>query len=69
VLYLGTLFAPIVDRDEPGRGFTHKVGDVVRISAPLLGGLVNRVQISERCEPWTFGISALMANLAERNLL
>jgi fumarylacetoacetate (FAA) hydrolase family protein len=69
VLYLGTLFAPIVDRDEPGRGFTHKVGDVVRISAPLLGGLVNRVQISERCEPWTFGISALMANLAERSLL
>jgi fumarylacetoacetate (FAA) hydrolase family protein len=69
VLYLGTLFAPIVDRDEPGRGFTHKVGDVVRISAPLLGGLVNRVQISERCEPWTFGISALMRNLARRSLL
>ncbi|MCU1571653.1 MAG: fumarylacetoacetate hydrolase family protein [Naasia sp.] len=69
VLYLGTLFAPIIDRDEPGRGFTHKVGDVVRISAPLLGGLVNRVQISERCEPWTFGISALMGNLSRRGLL
>src|SRR3982751_2003001 len=69
VLYLGTLFAPIIDRDEPGRGFTHRVGDVVRISAPALGGLVNRVQISERCEPWTFGIAALMRNLAGRGLL
>ncbi|HET7131167.1 MAG TPA: fumarylacetoacetate hydrolase, partial [Gammaproteobacteria bacterium] len=28
-LFLGTLFAPIQDRDEPGRGFTHKVGDAV----------------------------------------
>ena len=27
VLFLGTLFAPIQDRDEPGRGFTHKIGD------------------------------------------
>ena len=27
VLFLGTLFAPVQDRDEPGRGFTHKVGD------------------------------------------
>ena len=27
VLFLGTLFAPTQDRDEPGRGFTHKVGD------------------------------------------
>lgn len=69
VLYLGTLFAPIVDRGEPGRRFTHRVGDVVRISAPALGGLVNRVQISERCEPWTFGIAALMRNLAGRGLL
>jgi fumarylacetoacetate (FAA) hydrolase family protein len=68
-LYLGTLFAPIIDRDEPGRGFTHQVGDIVRISAPALGGLVNRVQLSERCEPWTFGIAALMRNLAGRGLL
>jgi fumarylacetoacetate (FAA) hydrolase family protein len=69
VLYLGTLFAPVADRDEPGRGFTHKVGDVVRISAPLLGGLVNRVQTTDRAERWTFGIGALMTNLAERSLL
>jgi len=68
-LYLGTLFAPVVDRGEAGQGFTHAVGDIVRISAPALGSLVNRVQQSERCAPWTFGISALMANLAKRNLL
>ena len=30
-LFLGTLFAPVQDRDEPGRGFTHKEGDLVRI--------------------------------------
>jgi fumarylacetoacetate (FAA) hydrolase family protein len=69
VLYLGTLFAPITDRDEPGGGFTHKAGDVVRISAPLLGALVNRVQATELTEPWSFGVGALMANLARRNLL
>ena len=69
VLYLGTLFAPIVDRSEPGKGFTHVVGDVVRISAPRLGTLVNRVQTSERCAPWQFGVAALMKNLAARSLM
>jgi fumarylacetoacetate (FAA) hydrolase family protein len=34
VLFLGTLFAPVQDRDDPGRGFTHKVGDVVTIATP-----------------------------------
>jgi len=69
VLYLGTLFAPIVDRSEPGKGFTHVVGDVVSISAPRLGTLVNRVQTSERCAPWQFGVAALMKNLAARSLM
>jgi fumarylacetoacetate (FAA) hydrolase family protein len=69
VLYLGTLFAPIVDRSEPGKGFTHVVGDVVKISAPRLGTLVNRVQTSERCAPWQFGVTALMKNLAARSLM
>jgi fumarylacetoacetate (FAA) hydrolase family protein len=69
VLYLGTLFAPIEDRDAPGKGFTHHIGDVVRIAAPLLGTLVNRVQTSERCEPWRFGVADLMRNLAARGLL
>lgn len=69
VLYLGTLFAPVVDRGEKGQGFTHKVGDIVRISEPHLGALVNRVQYSEQAEPWTFGIDSLYRNLAERGLL
>ena len=69
VLYLGTLFAPIEDRDVPGRGFTHRVGDVVRIASPRLGSIVNRVAISDQVAPWTFGVHALMINLARRGLL
>ncbi|GJE37085.1 fumarylacetoacetate hydrolase family protein [Methylobacterium persicinum] len=69
VLFLGTLFAPIQDRDEPGRGFTHKVGDLVTIESPRLGRLVNRVTTSKAAAPWTEGIGALMRNLAERGLL
>jgi fumarylacetoacetate (FAA) hydrolase family protein len=68
-LFLGTLFAPVQDRDDPGRGFTHKVGDVVAISTPRLGRLVNRVVTSKDAAPWTFGVGALMANLAGRGLL
>jgi fumarylacetoacetate (FAA) hydrolase family protein len=69
ILFLGTLFAPIQDRDEPGRGFTHKVGDIVTIASPKLGRLVNRVVTSRDAPPWTVGISSLMANLARRGLL
>jgi len=69
VLYLGTMFAPTDDRDEPGRGFTHHVGDVVTIASSKLGSLVGRVTHSEDAAPWTFGIRALMANLAGRGLL
>lgn len=69
VLMLGTMFAPVADREAPGLGFTHRDGDVVRISAGELGSLVNDVKQSERCEPWQFGIRALMTNLASRNLL
>ncbi|HEU0100370.1 MAG TPA: fumarylacetoacetate hydrolase family protein [Allosphingosinicella sp.] len=68
-LFLGTLFAPVQDRDEPGRGFTHKEGDVVRISTPRIGALVNRVTTSRAAPPWTFGVRDLMRNLAERGLL
>lgn len=68
-LFLGTLFAPVQDRDEPGRGFTHKVGDVVRISAPRIGTLVNPVTTSRDARPWEFGVRALMRNLAARGLL
>ncbi|HZU52121.1 MAG TPA: fumarylacetoacetate hydrolase family protein [Sphingomicrobium sp.] len=69
VLFLGTLFAPTQDRDEEGRGFTHKPGDEVRISTPKLGTLVNIVTTSRDAPPWTFGTRALMRNLSERGLL
>nr|WP_311268232.1 fumarylacetoacetate hydrolase family protein [Sphingobium sp. WCS2017Hpa-17] len=68
-LFLGTLFAPVQDRDEPGRGFTHKVGDVVAISTPRLGKLVNTVVRSKDAAPWSFGLTALFTNLAARGLL
>src|SRR5690606_9606917 len=64
VLYLGTMFAPTIDRGEPGRGFTHELGDIVTISSSKLGSLVGRVTHSEKAEPWTFGIGALMGNLS-----
>ncbi len=69
VLFLGTLFAPIEDRDEPGRGFTHKIGDEVRISTPKLGTLANIVSTSRDAPAWEFGTRALMRNLAARGLL
>jgi fumarylacetoacetate (FAA) hydrolase family protein len=69
VLFLGTLFAPVEDRDEPGRGFTHKVGDVVRVSSTKLGTLVNTVVTCDTAPAWTMGITALMRNLASRGLL
>jgi len=69
VLFLGTLFAPTQDRDEPGRGFTHKVGDTVVISNPRLGTLVNPVMTSADAPAWTFGLGDLMRNLAKRGLL
>lgn len=69
VLFLGTLFAPTDDRDQPGQGFTHKVGDLVSISSPSLGSLHNRVATSDQAPPWRFGVSALMKNLARRGVL
>ena len=69
LLFIGTMFAPVDDRGAPGSGFTHKVGDVVRISAPELGALVNEVVTCDQAEPWTFGAGALMANLARRGIL
>jgi len=68
-LYLGTMFAPVQDRGEAGSGFTHKPGDIVRITTPTLGALVNRVNLATECAPWTFGAAALMRNLAGRGLL
>lgn len=69
VLFIGTMFTPLDDRGAPGSGFTHKVGDVVRIAGPELGALVNEVVTCDEAEPWSFGAGALMANLARRGLL
>ena len=69
VLFLGTMFAPIEDRDAPGQGFTHKVDDIVTVAAPQLGRLVNRMRFSNECAPWRFGTGHLMRNLARRGLL
>jgi fumarylacetoacetate (FAA) hydrolase family protein len=66
VLYCGTLFAPIQDRGAPGKGFTHKLGDIVTIASEELGSLTNRVRLSTECPPWTFGIRDLMKSLAAR---
>jgi fumarylacetoacetate (FAA) hydrolase family protein len=68
-LFLGTMFAPIEDRDVPGEGFTHKRGDVVRIATEKLGVLVNKVTTCAEAPPWRVGIAELMGNLAARGLL
>lgn len=69
VLFTGTLFAPTCDRDAPGKGFTHKMGDIVTIATPPLGTLVNRVNLTTKAPPWTIGTGWLMQNLARRGLL
>jgi fumarylacetoacetate (FAA) hydrolase family protein len=69
VLFLGTMFAPTQDRHGPGQGFTHSVGDIVTVRTPLLGTLANRVNTSDRIPPWTYGVGALMRDLARRGLL
>ena len=69
MLFLGTMFSPIKDRDTEGGGFTHHLGDVVSISTPALGTLVNTVRLATDIAPWTFGTRALYRNLAERGLL
>ncbi|CAN7724089.1 fumarylacetoacetate hydrolase family protein [Caballeronia sp. LjRoot29] len=69
MLFLGTMFSPIKDRDTPGGGFTHHLGDVVTISTPSLGAIVNTVRLSTEITPWTFGVRALYRNLAARGVL
>ncbi len=69
MLFTGTMFAPTKDRGAAGQGFTHHLGDVVTIASPRLGALVNRVTTSDKVEPWAFGASALMRNLAARGLI
>lgn len=68
-LFTGTLFAPTQDRGGKGMGFTHKIGDTVRIHSEKLGVLQNRVTYCHQAPAWEFGISALMKNLSQRGLL
>jgi fumarylacetoacetate (FAA) hydrolase family protein len=69
VLFLGTMFAPTEDRDVPGMGFSHKIGDIVKISSDKLGSLANRMRHTNDCEPWNFGATQLMRSLAKRRLI
>lgn len=69
MLFCGTMFAPVQDRDAPGAGFTHHTGDTVTIAAPGLGALVNTVGLATEAPEWTFGAAALMRNLAGRGLI
>lgn len=65
VLYLGTMFAPTRDRPRldgsivAGDGFTHRTGDLVRISSPHLGSLENTVRPVADCPRWTGGLADL----------
>ena len=69
MLFLGTMFAPTQDRFGPGLGFTHAVGDTVSITTPRLGTLTNRVNHTDQIAPWSYGLTALMRDLARRQLL
>ncbi|TIQ23034.1 MAG: fumarylacetoacetate hydrolase, partial [Mesorhizobium sp.] len=54
---------------EKGKGFTHKVGDIVTISSEKFGALINRVRLSPDCPHWTYGASHLMRDLARADLI
>lgn len=68
MLFLGTMFAPVQDRGALGSGFTHQIGDSVRIETDALGALLNHVNYCDQIKPWTFGIRALQRNLTERQM-
>ena len=65
-LMTGTMFAPIADRGAQGSGFTHLLGDRVRIFCPSLGCLENIVSTCDQVAPWTFGTGALFENIIAR---
>jgi len=50
------MFAPTADRDKPGEGFTHKLGDRVEIATPHLGRLVNWVNHTDKVPRWEYGV-------------
>jgi fumarylacetoacetate (FAA) hydrolase family protein len=63
------MFAPSQDRDTPGQGFTHHVGDAVRISSAHIGSILNEVHFSSDCPPWTWGMSQQMRYLSAQGLI
>ena len=69
MLFCGTAFTPVDDRDEPGAGFTHRIGDVVSISTQSIGLLTNTIAYCNDCERWNFSASHLMRNLAGRRMI
>lgn len=69
MLFLGTMFVPGRDRAGPDSGFTHKVGDIVKVSADRLGTLVNEVAHADRIPSWTYGVRALLKSLSARGVL
>jgi fumarylacetoacetate (FAA) hydrolase family protein len=68
MLFLGTMFVPTRDRRGAGQGFTHELGDFVRVSSARLGALHNVTTTSDAAAPWRFGVRALFASLASRGL-
>jgi len=69
MLFLGTMFVPTKDRNGEGSGFTHELGDVVQISSPRLGTLVNVITTCDKAPAWNFGVRALASSLSARGLL
>ena len=67
LLFTGTSIAPSEDREGPGKGFTHHIGDIVTISSPQLGSLINRVNHTDRIPPWTLGAGKLLEILTARH--
>ena len=68
-LFTGTLFAPTQDRDEPGQGFTHKMGDIVTIRSRHLGALINQVGRAEELPEWSYGLRQLFEYLHHQRAL
>ena len=69
VLFTGTMFTPNQDRDQPGSGFTHQIGDTVVMQSPKLGTLANTVDKTDSIPRWEFGTTSLFQNLAKRGVL
>jgi len=68
-LMLGAVCSLKDDRFDVGMGFTHAPGDVVRISSPELGTLVNRVCRTDEIGERSWGLAKLTQYLCARERL